>query len=311
MGAVQALVKAPQPRIASVPAPSPYAALLAGLPVREHALQVLGSTTKYWDYGPEDALTTVIVVHGYRGEHHGLEPVIAQLRGLRVISPDLPGFGVSTPMTQSPHSVEGYGRWFGAFSDALDLRGRAVVLGHSFGSIVTAHAVAAGYPAPALILVNPIASDPHRVSGFTISRLYYDAASRLPERLGHALLSSPIVVEFVSRSLVRTPDRELRRWIHAEHHRYFSAFSDVATVVQGYEASLHDIVDAAPRLRLPVLMIAGEVDRIAPVEGARAVAQTLPDGRLVVLPGVGHLIHYEAAEGAAEAIRAFLAELRP
>jgi len=290
--------------------PAPHAELLARIPVRTGEVEVLGSTTRYWVYGPEDAEQTVLLIHGYRGDHHGLEPIIARLPEVRFISPDLPGFGVSTPMTRAPHSVEGYGRWFGAFTDALDLRGRAVVLGHSFGSIVTAHALAAGYPAPALILVNPIASDPHLVSGFTISRLYYAAARRLPDRVGHALLSSPVVVEFISRSLVRTPDRALRRWIHAEHHRYFSAFSDVATVVEGYEASLHDIVDVAPQLRMPVLMIAGEVDRIAPLAGARAVARTLPDGRLVVLPGVGHLIHYEAAEGAAEAIRAFLAELR-
>ncbi len=289
--------------------PAPHADRLARIPVRAGEVEVLGSTTRYWDYGREDADRTVLLLHGYRGDHHGLEPVIARMPELRFVSPDLPGFGASTRMTEAPHSIDGYGRWMGVFADALGLRGTAVVLGHSFGSIVTTHAISAGYAAPALILVNPIASDPHRVRGYTATKLYYGAARRLPGRFGHALLSSPIIVEFMSRSLVRTPDPELRRWIHAEHHRYFSAFSDVATVAESFDASLNDIVDVAPELRLPVLMIAGELDTIAPVAGARRVAETLPDGRLVVLPGVGHLIHYEAADGAADAIRAFLGEL--
>ena len=36
----------------------------------------------------------------------------------------------------------------------------------------------------------------------------------------------------------------------------------------------------------------------------------LPDARLVVLEGVGHLIHYELPHLAADAIRAFLLEVR-
>jgi pimeloyl-ACP methyl ester carboxylesterase len=91
-----------------MPALNPYAHLVAETPVREASVQVLGSTTRYWDYGPQDASVTIIAVHGFRGEHHGLEPVIAHLsatgagvEAIRVINPDLPGFGASTPMTEA------------------------------------------------------------------------------------------------------------------------------------------------------------------------------------------------------------------
>jgi len=63
---------------------------------------------------------------------------------------------------------------------------------------------------------------------------------------------------------------------------------------------------AAPRITVPVLMIAGEGDRIAPLSGQHATVGLFPDARLVVLPAVGHLIHYEAAQAAADAIRAFV-----
>lgn len=142
--------------------PTPHADALARIPVREAAVEVLGSTTRYWEYGPADAQHTVVIAHGYRGDHHGLEPVLALLPDIRFISPDLPGFGVSTPMTEAPHSIEGYSRWLGLFLDALGLRGGAVLLGHSFGSMVTTHAIAGGLETPALILINPISTDPHR-----------------------------------------------------------------------------------------------------------------------------------------------------
>ncbi|MEO5919994.1 MAG: alpha/beta fold hydrolase, partial [Pseudolysinimonas sp.] len=117
--------------------PTPHADALSRIPVRDGSLEVLGSTTRYWEYGPADAARTVVIAHGYRGDHHGLEPVVALLPEVRFISPDLPGFGASTPMTGAPHSIEGYSRWLGAFLDALGLRGSAVLLGHSFGSMIT------------------------------------------------------------------------------------------------------------------------------------------------------------------------------
>jgi pimeloyl-ACP methyl ester carboxylesterase len=292
-----------------MPVPAPHAAELAALPLRTGELELLGSTTRYWDYGPLHAERTIVICHGYRGDHHGLEPVVAKLPGIRIVSPDLPGFGASTPMTELPHSIDGYARWFAAFVDALGLQD-AVVLGHSFGSIVTAHAVAAGLTPPALILVNPIASDPAKVGGAGITRLYYSLARRLPERVGRALLGAPLIVSVMSRTLVKTPDKALRRWIHEEHHRYFSAFSDVATVAEGFDASLsRQVGDAAAGVAVPTLLIAGAVDHIAPAAGAQETVRRFPDGRLVVLPGVGHLIHYEAAEGAAAAITEFLDEV--
>jgi len=294
-----------------MPQPAPHAAALAALPLRTGEVPILGSTTRYWDYGPRDATRTIVACHGYRGDHHGLEPVVARMPDVRVVSPDLPGFGASTRMTEQPHSIDGYARWFAAFVRAMELED-AVVLGHSFGSIVTTHAVAAGLVPPALILVNPIASDPAEVGGAGITKLYYGLARRMPERIGRALLGSPLIVAVMSRTLVTTRDKRLRRWIHEEHARYFSAFSDVQTVAEGFDASLSaQVGDAAAAVGMPTLLISGDVDTLAPASGARETVGRFRDGRLVVLPGVGHLVHYEAAEGAADAITAFLDEVLP
>ncbi|HEY4225856.1 MAG TPA: alpha/beta hydrolase [Pseudolysinimonas sp.] len=290
--------------------PTPHAAALASIPVREAEVSVLGSATRYWEYGPRDAANTILLVHGYRGDHHGLEGVVALLPGIRFISPDLPGFGASTPMTDAPHSVAGYERWLTAFAAAAEVPADAIVLGHSFGSMITTHALADGFPAPALILLNPISADPKTAAGAGITgltRAWYGLGRRLPAPIGRRFLGNWAVVQFMSMNLVTTDDPQLRRWVHEEHHRFFNGFSDAKTAAEAFDASLSTQVgEAAPRVTVPVLMIAGEGDRIAPLAGQQATVKLFPDARLVVLPIVGHLAHYEAAQGVADAIRGFV-----
>lgn len=273
-------------------------------------MEVLGSDTHYWVYGPADATTTVVVVHGYRGEHHGLEPVIAQLRGLRVISPDLPGFGESGPLVGRPHDIAGYSDWLVAFVDSLGLTGSAVILGHSFGSIVTSSAVANGLATPKLILVNPIAAPALEGPNGFMSRLtllYYRAGRALPAAIGKRLLSSWLVVRFMSVFLAQSKDPGLRRWIHDQHHTYFSRYSDRDSVVEGFEASISsDVSMFASRIAVPTLLIGADRDPITTVAAQERLATLFPDARLVVLNGVGHLVHYEKPREAAEQIVAFL-----
>lgn len=289
---------------------SPYAEALASIPVSQHEIDVLGSTTRYWVYGPEDADWTVVLCHGYRGEHHGLEPVIAHLPGIRFVSPDLPGFGESTPLSGEPHSVDGYARWYEAFLDALGLTGSAIVLGHSFGTIITSRALATGLETPALILVNPIAvpgaEGPRRFATWlTVS--FYRLASRLPERLATAMLGNWVIVRFMSVNLVKTKDRSLRRWVHEQHHTYFSRFSDRDTVVEAFDASMsHSVSDFAADIDVPTLLVAAEDDDITPVAAQYTLQRMFPRAQLRVLADVGHLIHYEAPDRAAAAIRDFL-----
>jgi pimeloyl-ACP methyl ester carboxylesterase len=271
-------------------------------------LHLLGSRTRYWEYGTPATGPTIVVVHGYRGDHHGLEPVVKLLPDFHIVSPDLPGFGESTPMTEQPHTIDGYGTWLRAFLDELGLTG-SILLGHSFGSIVVSHAVAGGLAAKGVILINPIADDPAKVAGIGATRFYYAVARRIPERAARAWLSNPLVVQGMSSKLAKTRDRELRRFIHGQHHAYFSAFGSRASIVEGFDASLSTTVAAvAAAIEQPVLLVAGARDEVAPLAGQFALLDAFPDARLDVVPDVGHLIHYETPNAAAEAIRRFVAE---
>ncbi len=291
--------------------PSPYDELLARIPVTVHTVDVLGSTTRYWEYGDPAASTTIVMVHGFRGDHHGLEPVVAQLPGFRIISPDLPGFGESGPLSPIGHDIAGYGQWLAEFVGALPLGGRTVILGHSFGSIIVAAAMAGGLAADEVVLVNPIAAPALSGPRGILTRLavfYYWAAAKLPERLGFALLRNRAIVRVMSITMAKTGDKALRRWIHNQHDRYFSAFADRSVVLEAFTASVgSDVSEFAGSIRQPTLLVAAEKDDITPVTAQHRLQTLFPAASLRVIPDVGHLIHYEVPAQAADEIRHFLA----
>ncbi|MDH6180900.1 pimeloyl-ACP methyl ester carboxylesterase [Microbacteriaceae bacterium SG_E_30_P1] len=294
-----------------MPVPSPYALLLSNVMVREASVSVLDSSTSYWDYGPPNADTVVVAVHGFRGEHHGLDPVVAHLSGIRVISPDLPGFGESEPLRDLTHDIAGYTAWLRAFIEALGLHA-PVILGHSFGSIVVSAAVAGGVEASKVILVNPIAAPALSGPNGFLSRLtllYYRAGRALPPKLGGALLSNWLIVRFMSLLLAQSPDRDLRRWVHDQHHTYFSRYATRDSVVEGFEASISaDVSQFAPSITAPTLLIGADRDPITTVDAQRRLVELFPDARLEIIPAVGHLIHYEKPREAASAIVEFLGD---
>ncbi|KXZ61438.1 putative aminoacrylate hydrolase RutD [Microbacterium laevaniformans] len=288
---------------------SPYADRLAAIAVGRDEIEISGTRTAYWVYGDPAAPITLVAVHGYRGDHHGLEPVVGYLDGIRVISPDLPGFGETPPLPGVEHTLDAYAQWLRVFVDAV--APGAVVLGHSFGSIVVAAAVAAGLQTPRVILVNPIGAPALEGPRGVLTRLavlYYRLGAKLPKRIGEALLRNRMIVRVMSVSMAKTRDPLLRRFIHDQHDTYFSLFHDRDVLYEGFVTSVsNDVRRFAPAIAQPTLLIAAEKDDITPIEAERRLRGMFPDAELVEIPAVGHLIHYETPQAAAEAVRLFLA----
>jgi Predicted hydrolases or acyltransferases (alpha/beta hydrolase superfamily) len=295
-----------------VTAPSPYAPLIGRVPVREGEIGLRGGRTRYRVYGEESAPHLLVFLHGLRGDHHGLEPIIAHLDDACVVVPDLPGFGESPPLPHDAHDIDGYAVWARELLAALAPAGDAVLAGHSFGSIV-ASAAAPATPLRGLVLVNPIAGSVlagPRVALTRLTVLYHRLAEALPERAGTAMLRNGVVTRAASVAMTTTADPALRRWIHAEHDRYFSTFAERRTLLQAFHASVeHDVGEFAPAIDVPTLLVAAERDDIAPPPAQRALVGRFPDARLVIVSGAGHLAHYEAPGPVAREISTFLGSL--
>lgn len=76
--------------------------------------------------------------------------------------------------------------------------------------------------------------------------------------------------------------------------------------------AIAEMPDLRPRLgeiRTPVYMRVGELDPASPVAGAEEILERVPNGQLDVVPGCGHLLHYEDLDDTVAALRGFLADV--
>lgn len=283
------------------------------MPVNEPQLiRVLGADTRSWTYGDPDG-EPIVFVHGFRGDHHGLDGIANALSKsmpeLRIHVPDLPGFGDSPAIPSRNHDLSLFGEWLREYAQTVAPHGRTI-LGHSFGSLVVANALKSGLTATRTILVNPISSPALKGPQAALTQaaiLYYRAADALPEPVARALLGNKFIVRGMSEVMAKTSDRELRKWIHAQHDQYFSRFVDASTLLEAFRASVsHTVPEFADALDMPVLLIAGEKDYITPLARQLDLQRMLPNAQLQIFPDTGHLVHYEAVPDAILEIRSFL-----
>jgi len=208
-------------------------------------------------------------LHGWGLNADVWRPLADRLAGeLTVQALDLPGHGRSEP------GVMGLNNWADAVAEALD--GPAVVLGWSLGGVVALN-LARRHPARVQGLVL-MATLPRMLRGRdwpwgmrasavaeTARGLERDYVSTLQEFLMMQVLAEPgarrLVRALRTQLLDRPPDPDgLRHGL------------DLL-----YEA---DLRHALPALDLPVLLVAGERDRICHPEGMAWTAERLPDARL-------------------------------
>lgn len=251
---------------------------------------------------------TIIMIHGFRGTHHGLDLITKNLDDFTVIVPDLPGFGTGEPL--ETHDLPSYVTWLHDFIKAKKLKHPPLLLGHSFGSIICA-AYASTYPdtIDRLILVNPIGAPALEGPKAILTKLavfYYWLGRKLPGRLAKPWLASKMIVMVMSTTMAKTPNKALRRYIHSQHLRYFSRFYSPKSVSEGFMTSVsHNVREFAASISVPTLLIAGELDDITPLEKQKTLHAMFPDAQLEIIKGVGHLTHYETPKDIAAAIVAF------
>ena len=275
----------------------------------KHTLNHNGSTIAYWSYH-DDAKPVIVMVHGFRGTHHGLARIIEKLPHYRVIVPDLPGFGASEPLS-AKHTLTAYVTFLHDFIVQLNLDEPPILLGHSFGSIIASHYAADYAPTISkLILVNPIGAPALKGPKAVMTQLaifYYWLGRKLPAKASHKWLSAKPIVKIMSVTMAKTKDKPMLDYIHDQHLTHFSSFANPSIVAEAFQTSVsHDVRQVASRITTPTLLVAGERDDITALAKQKELAQDINGAVLVVIPEVGHLIHYETPEAAAQAVTNFV-----
>ncbi|MBO0599647.1 alpha/beta fold hydrolase [Nesterenkonia sp. E16_7] len=143
----------------------------------------LGTAAAVWHY-PAQAPTPgasaasqapprrLLLIHGFRGDHHGMALIVDALPEFEVFVPDLPGFGATPPLQRAAadpadavpgervpaeHTLDAYAGFVEALAEALELGAADVLVGHSFGSIIVAAHAAQTNPAAHAAQTNPAA----------------------------------------------------------------------------------------------------------------------------------------------------------
>jgi pimeloyl-ACP methyl ester carboxylesterase len=247
------------------------------------------------DVGDGPAL---VLLHAFPLARAMWRPQVEALQGdYRLIAPDLRGFGGSRGFTAAP-SVETMADDVAALLDELKVAGPMVLGGLSMGGYV-ALAFARRHPARlrGLVLADTKA-DPDDAEGrANRDRLIAFASNNtaravidqmLPKLLGPATAAqAPQVVEEV---------------------RAIASRQTAAGIVGALEG-LRDRPDANPGLgaiAVPTLVLVGRDDTLTPPAKSEEMAARIPNARLVVLDGAGHLSNLEQPDRFTAALRSFL-----
>lgn len=248
----------------------------------------------------------LIMLHGFRGTHHGLAKVAEQLDDFELVVPDLPGFGDGPELTS--YDIDNYVEWVYTLVTQYD---QPYLLGHSFGSIVSAaYAAKYGNTIKELILVNPIGAPALEGPRGALTKLavfYYTLGKVLPAAIARPWLSSRISTIVMSKVMTKTKNRELRRYIDDQHLTHFSSFHSADSVHQGFVTSVSNSVrDYASQIATKTLLIAGALDDITPLQKQVELVRLFENAELITIQEVGHLTHYEKPKEVADAVQAFI-----
>jgi pimeloyl-ACP methyl ester carboxylesterase len=252
--------------------------------------------------GPEGA-PAVVLIHGFSGD---MTLWYFQWKALserwRVILYDQRGHGRSGPAVDGDYSLEALGRDLEAVLDAEAPSGPVALIGHSLGgmtilSFAEAFRPEFGNRVRAVVLANTAAADvvmaamgglglraARMVASSTLrlasnrDRVYRMRARALGGRGDLAFFAArltnfgpkapPMLVEHLARVGARAP---------------VEVWSDL--LVSLIEM---DLRHALEHVRVPALIIVGDVDRLTPPASALAMKRALPDAQMVVFKGAGH-----------------------
>lgn len=173
----------------------------------------------------------------------------------------------------------------------------AALLGHSYGGICALE-TACRVSVPRLVLYEPPLPVHAPVVGPALQAFRAALARREPEE----------ALAIGLRSFVRVRAAQLAALRSSSRWREMVALTPVWLRELEAMAALEVGVTRFKAMRSPTLLLVGPETEAHHMEASRALAETLPDARLVELPGQGHFAHVMASADVAAALGAFLSE---
>ncbi len=259
-----------------------------------------------WDSNVNPGATRppVLLLHGIGGGRQawgdgpGSTGATLAAAGHTVLVLDLPGYGLSPPTLA------------GASADLAHMAqavlqlihqlgaGPVVLVGHSMGGMV-AQVLVALAPQAVCGLVLASTSPAFGKPGGDWQRAFLQSrCAPLDAGVGMADLAAQLVPAMVATGTPASVQQAAQAVMAAVPEANYR--NALAALVQFDERA------NLPHIRVPTLVITGELDRIAAPEVAQRMAAAIPGAHCVVVPGAGHLLPMESPATFNAALLAFL-----
>lgn len=265
----------------------------------EHTLALSHGTLAWEEVGSRRAGITLLLLHGFPHDRALWSAQLASheehFPDVRLLVPDLPGFGQSSPLAQP--SMDAYADTLEALLDAAGVE-QAVVGGLSMGGYI-AFAFWRRHSARvrALILADTKAAadtEPARVKRRDlITSVECDGVGSVVGGMLQSTLGTTTRTE--SPALVAQVEVMLRR-------------APASGVIGAAQALMHrdDSTATLETITVPTLVLVGDEDTVTPVSDAIVMSGAIRGSRLVTVPGAGHLSPLEQPTIVTAAIAEFL-----
>jgi pimeloyl-ACP methyl ester carboxylesterase len=291
--------------------PTPVRPATPVQPLFEHRIEFGGYGTRVLEL--EGGGLPLLLLHGYADSADTWRLVLARLAraGQRAVAVDLPGFGNADRL--APGSI--LPQLDGFVAEALRYAGGkprrpAVIVGNSLGGCLALRAAERNDKR----LAGVLAAAP---AGMDMSRLLFLVEH---DPVLHTLLGLPtpvpgmVIKAAVARLYVQLAFGSARG-IDPEVIANFTSYLSNRAKAASYLDIAHRLVPelrdalALERVRVPLLLVWGDHDRLLSASGAERILAAVPDAQLELLEGIGHCPQVQDPERFAELLLEFAAGL--
>jgi pimeloyl-ACP methyl ester carboxylesterase len=288
-------------------------------PSREHRFVTRDGTALHVGAsGPADSELTLVLVHGWTQDHRTWDGIVERLGdSVRILRYDLRGHGGSAPAKPGTATIATLADDLAELIEARAPRGPLVLAGHSMGGmtimelsrrhpeLVEKRVAGVAFVATSSGEMNRITLGLPGIAGSGAARFERRLAKLLAKQRGDALPLPLSMVRPGARFLVfgQRPRREdldsVAEQLLCAHPASVAGFQDAI--------SRHDCRVTLAALRgTPVVVMAGERDRLCPTTHAKVIADALPEAEFVRYPGAGHMLTQERAQEVSDRIAALV-----
>ena len=281
-------------------------------PAPSDFIDVKGQTVHLRDEGPRHDGSAgtpppLLLIHGTSSSLHTWEGWAKALKGQRrVISFDLPGFGLTGPFEgqyeRDNYHGDLYARFVLDLLDALKLQ-QVVIAGNSLGGEVAWRtAVMAPQRVAGLVLVDAVGP---RFTPLAVPLAFQLARVPVLGRLGEFALSKGLVAEGL-HSVYGDPARVTDAVIDRHHDLALREGNRRALGLRVRQMVNGEHEERINTIKTPTLLLWGSRDRLVPPSVGQDFASRIAGSRLVLLEGLGHVPQEEDPVRSVAPVKAFL-----